>query len=68
MESLKVHLEAKLCHPIGNILVTIVNGNSLSLKRKLDFIDFMRTKTKPNFISENKNKLLVTRIYGLILV
>jgi hypothetical protein len=28
----------------------------------------MRTKTKPNFISENKNKLLVTRIYGLILV
>jgi hypothetical protein len=44
MESLKACLEAELCHPNGDIFFIIIDGNGLSLKRKLDFIDCMRTK------------------------
>jgi hypothetical protein len=33
MESWKAYLEAKFYHPIGNILVTVVDGNNLSLKK-----------------------------------
>lgn len=42
MEFLKAQLEAKLCHPIGNIFVIVMHGNNLSFKRKLDFIDCMK--------------------------
>jgi hypothetical protein len=55
MESLKAHLEVELCHPINNILLVVIDGNNLSLKKKLDFIDCIRTKTKPNYASESKN-------------
>jgi len=65
-ESLKVHLEAGLCHPVGNILLIIIDGNNLSLKRKLEFIDHIKTKTKPNLASESKNHLFATRRYGSI--
>ncbi len=58
MEYLKAHLEVGLCHPIGNILVVVVDSNNLSLKRKIDFIDYMRTKTKPNNMNENRNQSL----------
>jgi hypothetical protein len=66
MESLKACLEARLCHPIGNILIVIADGNNLSLKKKLDFIDCTKTKTKPNSISEKKNQLPIMQKYGLV--
>jgi hypothetical protein len=66
MDSLKARLEAGLCHPVGNILLIIIDGNNLSLKRKLDFINYIKTKTKPNLASESKNELPATRRYGSI--
>jgi len=62
MESLKAHLKARLCHPISDIFVFVTDGNNVNLKRKLDFINYMRTKTKPNSTSENKNKSHVTTL------
>jgi hypothetical protein len=55
MEFLKARLEVGLCHRIGNIFVVVADGNNISLKRKLDFIDCVKTETKPNSTSENKN-------------
>jgi hypothetical protein len=66
MESLKAHLEAELCHPVSNILLVVAYGNNLSLKRKLDFIDYIRTKTKPNCANESKNQLPARQRYGLV--
>lgn len=50
-------LDAKLyCHPLGNALRNVVDGNNLSLKKKLNFVNYMRIKSKPTFINLSQSK------------
>ncbi len=44
METLKSQLEASMCHPFNKSLIIIMNGSSLSLKWKLNFVDGMKLK------------------------
>lgn len=50
-------LDAKLyCHPLGNALNYVVDYSNLSLKRQLNFVNYMRIKSNPTFISLGQSK------------
>jgi hypothetical protein len=44
MEVLKFQLEAGMCHTFNKSLTIVVDGSSLNLKQKFDFVDGMKLK------------------------
>jgi hypothetical protein len=40
-------LEINFYHPLQNVITIVLDGANLSLKRRFDFFDYMKFKSKP---------------------
>ncbi len=46
-EGFKSRLEINFYHPLQNVITIVLDGANLSLKRRFDFFDYMKFKSKP---------------------
>jgi hypothetical protein len=46
-EGLMFRLEINFYHPLQNVITIVLNGTNFNLKRRLDFFDYMKFKSKP---------------------